>query len=135
MKIPCYTITMKNVEKQQSEFGQRLKELRRKKGLTQAELAKVSGMSRRMIVHYESYVKMPPTDKIKKIAEAIGVSSDDLIGIQKISSKNKKRTELSYKLMKKFKIIEELPTREQNTIFSLINALAEKNKLKKDKKP
>lgn len=133
MEIPCYTIEMKNSEKKQSDFGQRLKELRQKKGLTQAELAEASGMSRRMIVHYESYVKMPPTNKIKKIAEAMGVSSDDLIGIQKSSSKNKKEPELSYKLMKKLKVVEELPTRDQNTIFSLINALAEKNKLKNKK--
>lgn len=44
-----------------------------------------------------------------------------------------KSIKLPFKIMKKVRVIEELPTRDQNTIFSLINALAEKNKLKKKK--
>jgi len=34
------------------------------------------------------------------------------------------------KIMKRVKIIEQLPTRDQNAVFHFINSLVEKNKLK-----
>jgi len=43
-----------------------------------------------------------------------------------------KETELPYKLMKKFKVVEKLPTRDQNAIFHYINALVEKNKTREN---
>jgi hypothetical protein len=49
-------------------------------------------------------------DKIKKLAHALGVSDEELLGIQSIKSKE---------------------FRDQDMVFSLINSLAEKNKNKK----
>lgn len=116
-------------------FGINLKTIREKKGYTQTKLAEISGVSRRAIVHYENHAKKPAFDKVKKLAEALEISIDELFGIANSPVKNKKKNEdLSYKIMKKVRIIEELPTRDQTTIFSLINALAEKNKIKKNKK-
>ena len=77
----------------------------------------------------ELHAKKPDIDKIKKLAKSLDISVDCLIGISE-TGKKKKQEDLSYKIMKKVRIIEKLPTRDRNTIFSLINALAEKNKLK-----
>jgi transcriptional regulator with XRE-family HTH domain len=116
----------------EQHFGEALRKLRRKKGYTMEQLAERAGMSKRMIGHYETHVKRPSLEKINKIAEALDTSIEELMANIDSTTK-KKNSDLSYKIMKKVRIIEELPTRDQNTIFSLINALAEKNKLKKKK--
>jgi transcriptional regulator with XRE-family HTH domain len=113
-----------------TEFGEHLRSVRREKGLTQAQVADLSGLSRRMIVHYEMHVKMPPLNKVKKIAEALGVSADELIGTSKPTKYQIEEEKISHSLMKRLKIIEKLPIRDQKVIFSLVNSLAEKNKSK-----
>lgn len=110
-------------------LGKNLRKLRKEKGYTQAQLAEISGVSRRVIVHYENYIKKPVFENVKKIAEALEISMDDLVGKFE-SERTKKHEDVSYKIMKKVRVIEKLPTRDQNTIFSLINSMAEKNKLK-----
>jgi len=110
-------------------FGENLRNARRVKGYTQSQLAEISGVSRRAIVHYEKHVKRPAVDKVKKLARALDVSDDELLGIKSIKTK-KREEDVSYKIMKKVRVIEKLPARDQNMVFSLINSLAEKNKLK-----
>ena len=130
MEIACYNLSM-NTEGQLTQMGEELRKLRRAKGYTQQQLAELSGVSRRMIVHYEKHSTKPDIDKIRKIAESLDVSVDDLLGGKK--SKGKKQQEnVPYKIMKKVRVVEKLSTRDQNTVFSLINALAEKNKLKQN---
>jgi transcriptional regulator with XRE-family HTH domain len=121
-----------NIEAKKSNFDKNLQEIRKKKGLTQAQLANITGLSRRMIGHYETMVKRPSLDNVIKIANALDVSIDELLGISKTSSKLKE-PEISYNTMKKASVIDKLPVKDQEKIFSLINELAKKNKLKKDK--
>jgi transcriptional regulator with XRE-family HTH domain len=110
-------------------FGRNLRAIRRKKGLTQAQLARNAGISRRMIGHYETQVKRPSIDKVKKIAQALNISDNELLGIVP-AKKNRNDYDLSFKLMKKLHIVEKLPVRDQKVVFSLINSLAEKNKVR-----
>jgi len=114
-------------------FGHKLRDLRRKKGFTQTKLSELSGVSRRAIVHYENHAKRPTVDKVIKLAEALGVSDEELLGFSK-QEKKKVIEDISYKIMKKFRVIEKLPTRDQNTIFQFINTVVEKNKLKEELK-
>jgi transcriptional regulator with XRE-family HTH domain len=97
--------------------------------LTQAQLARQADISRRMIGHYEMHVKRPSIDKVKKIAQALNVSDNELLGIAPVK-KDKKDFDLSFRLLKKFHVVEKLTVRDQKVVFSLINSLAEKNKLK-----
>jgi hypothetical protein len=83
-----------------------------------------------MIAHYEIYVKMPPLGKVKKLAEALAVSTDELIGTQKPSKKQVEEEKISHSLMKRIRVVEKLPVRDQKVVFSLINSLAAKNKVK-----
>ena len=109
-------------------LAENLRNLRRKKGYTQSQLAELSGVSRRIVVHYENYVRKPVYENVQKMADALGVSIDELIGKTE-SRKAKKQDDASYKIMKKVRIIEKLPLRDQNMIFNLITSLAKKNKL------
>ena len=111
----------------QSPFGRRLKEMRQTRGLTQIELAKIVGGTQKMITHYENRVKFPPVDMIPKLAKALKVSADELLGIKPLKDgdlpKNKN-------LLRRFTVIGKLPLRDQRSIFSFINALNAKQAAK-----
>ncbi|WP_438587647.1 helix-turn-helix domain-containing protein [Cetobacterium sp.] len=61
-------------------FGDRLKDLRRDKDLTQAQLAKFLNISPSSIGMYEKNRRVPDTEILKKFAEYFKVSVDYLIG-------------------------------------------------------
>ena len=60
-------------------FSQNLARIRKQKGLTQADLSKRSGISRRAIVHYENHVAQPPLEKIETLSKALGVNIATLL--------------------------------------------------------
>ena len=62
------------------KFNERLKELREKSNLTQEQLAKSSGVSSRMIQRYEYGTSRPRLDAAEKIAKALNVTADELLG-------------------------------------------------------
>lgn len=62
------------------KFNERLKELRENNNLTQEQLAKNSGVSSRMIQRYEYGTSRPRLDAAEKIAKALNVSTDELLG-------------------------------------------------------
>ena len=69
-------------------FGERLKTLRKKAGLTQPELAYLVGVHETTIRRWESNDKyIASIDDIKKLARALGVSVDDLLHENRTQSK------------------------------------------------
>jgi transcriptional regulator with XRE-family HTH domain len=64
----------------QKTFGQIVKERRVMLGLTQAQLADLIGISRRQINLYESDGAVPRDLALHKLAKALNVSADQLIG-------------------------------------------------------
>jgi transcriptional regulator with XRE-family HTH domain len=111
-------------------FGNQLRNIRRTKGLTQEDLAKLLKTSQRMIAHYEKEDNSPRIEKVKEFANALKVPIEELIGEKPKEKKEKKEEDVSFKIMKKVRVIEKLPVRDQKAIFRLINSLAEKNKIK-----
>ncbi len=70
---------MKTIEKQ---FGQRLRELRRARGLSQEKLAFKSGMHRTYLGSIERGERNPALKNIAAIAEALGVSLSQLFSFE-----------------------------------------------------
>lgn len=64
-------------------FGTRLRELRRQRGLTQKDLAAKINKSIAAISSYETGAQMPPGDVLKSIAYALSTSADYLLDIDK----------------------------------------------------
>lgn len=62
------------------KFNERLKKLREEKGLTQVQLSELTGISARMIQKYESGNARPRLDAAEKIAKALNVTADQLLG-------------------------------------------------------
>ena len=61
------------------EFNQKLQELRKKKGLTQEELARSLYVSRTAISKWESGRGYPGIDSLKEIAKFYGITIDELL--------------------------------------------------------
>lgn len=61
-------------------FGERLRKLRTEKGITQAQLGNIIGVSDRVVGYYESDDRFPKDDVIlKKMADYFNISLDELL--------------------------------------------------------
>jgi transcriptional regulator with XRE-family HTH domain len=63
-------------------MGHRLAELRRRAGLTQEGLARISGITVDALRKYERGRRTPLFDQAIKLAQGLGVSLDELAGIE-----------------------------------------------------
>jgi transcriptional regulator with XRE-family HTH domain len=61
-------------------FSKRLKEVRELRGMSQAELAKKAGLQPTAISHFETETRSPSFDNLKRLADALNVATDYLIG-------------------------------------------------------
>ena len=61
-------------------FGDRLIRIRRTRNLTQGQLAKILGISKRAVASYETDGRMPHKPTLKKMAETLGVTVSYLTG-------------------------------------------------------
>lgn len=64
------------------KFAERLKELRNEKGLSQAQLAKATGLSRTALVYWETEQRVPNAKAIVILAKFFGVTTDYLLGVE-----------------------------------------------------
>ncbi len=65
------------------DFGQKLKTLRKEKGLTQVQLARRIGVTKSVVSAYETSSRYPSYDVLIKFASIFGVSTDYLLGVEK----------------------------------------------------
>ena len=64
------------------DFGKRLKELRTKSALTQAQLASQIGVTKSVISFYELQERSPSPEVLIKLASVFRVSTDYLLGLE-----------------------------------------------------
>lgn len=57
-----------------------LRVIRKQKGLTQAQLSAASGINRVSIAKYETGISVPSLKTAERLADALGVTVDQLIG-------------------------------------------------------
>ena len=63
-------------------IGDRIRKSRLKQGLTQAELAELAGETRQRLYQLETRVTDPRASTLAKIARALRVSTDSLLGLR-----------------------------------------------------
>ena len=63
------------------DFGNRLKQLRKQAGLTQAQLAQQLGVTKSLISFYELQERIPSPEILIKLSKTFHVSADYLLGI------------------------------------------------------
>jgi transcriptional regulator with XRE-family HTH domain len=101
-------------------FGERLKQIRLGRGLTQQELGDAVGVSNRVIAYYESEGAQPPGALLVELAQVLEVSADELLGIgplrEKVSAKQAR-------IRKRLQRVEQLPPADQRAVLKLVDAL------------
>ena len=109
-------------------FGDRLARFRQTAGLSQRDLAAEVGISQRMVVYYEKECERIPINLLPELARVLGISADQLLGIEKVKDNGKKRDN---RLWRRFSQVEKLPTTQRKQIVQILDAFLEREKLKK----
>ena len=68
------------------EFGDRLRQLQKDRKLTQQQLADLIGVKNSVISFYEVGERTPSPDVLRKLALALHVSTDFLLGIERAAT-------------------------------------------------
>ena len=95
-------------------IAERIRLVRKQKGFSQTALAELADVNIKSLSRYEIGTSIPPADIIKKLADALKVSTDTLLSDDKIEIYDKE-------LLKKFEVIQEMTGETKNTVLSLID--------------
>jgi transcriptional regulator with XRE-family HTH domain len=117
----------KSTQSPTTEFARRLIAARTARGLTQVQLAELTGSNQRNISHYETGAGYPPVPVIAELANALNVSTDELLGARGIrtpAAKKEQEDPQLKRLWKKFRQVTRLPEKDQRAVIRLINSLA-----------
>jgi transcriptional regulator with XRE-family HTH domain len=120
------TMPKQNIE-QLTDFGRRLASLRKKAGYTQVELANELGVTQRMISYYEGHSEYPPSNLLPVMAQVLGVSADELLGIKPL----KKNRQPDTRLLRRMQQIEKLDPATKRQVMQVIDTYLEAAQLKK----
>lgn len=104
-------------------FGERLAQVRKKKKISQDELAKANGTRAPVIGRYEYNEVKPSIEVATKMAEALGVSLDYLVGFADY--------ELDNSITQKILDIQKLNDEDKSSIIKTIDALLPDAKARK----
>jgi transcriptional regulator with XRE-family HTH domain len=131
MHLTIQDVTRKKPAKNSigSDFGVRLMTFRKSQDMSQVQLAKAAHTTQRAISYYETGLGFPPAPLVARIAHALKISSDELLGIkpqprdvsnfEKVNSDPEGR-----RLWKKFQQMATLPQKDQRAVIRLINSLS-----------
>jgi len=97
-------------------FGQKLTISRKEKKVSQAELGKLSGINGDIIGKYERDEMKPSIDTAKKLADALAVSLDYLVGDGDLKILDKKT-------LQRLEDIDKLPEVDKENIFYTLDNL------------
>ena len=96
-------------------FGDKIGQLRKEKGLSREELGKIVGTSAAIIGRYERGDMKPSIEIATKIAKALEVSLDYLVGNSTEIVKDKK-------VLKRLESIATMPDEKKTELFNVIDA-------------
>lgn len=73
-------------------IGKRVRELRIKKGLSQQELGNAIGVTKVSVCGYESGCRIPNLEKLAKLADTLGTTTDYLLGREIVVNNEENKT-------------------------------------------
>lgn len=101
----------------------RIKQLRKKRGITQQRLASELGITQQMLSKYEKDISLIKIDVLKRIAVYFNVTTDYLLGISDVKRDLQKQLKMNETLDEYYDLIEvykELDQYDQEMIWSII---------------
>lgn len=100
-------------------FAEKLKELRKRFGLTQTALAKEIGVSQGTVYFWEKGVNEPTAVYVAAVAEYFGISADELLGVRR-SGRERTRDAEEEELTSLYRA---LPAERRRIAVALLKAL------------
>ncbi|MBN2188456.1 MAG: helix-turn-helix transcriptional regulator [Chitinispirillaceae bacterium] len=113
-----------------SDIGRNIRNLRKEKGLSQAELARKTGVTQKVISAYERSYRLPPSTFIPRVAETLGTTPDALYDTGEGKSGGLKKNSL-WKIVER---LEGIPESERDKVFAMIDKYLKSKYGKKVKK-
>lgn len=102
------------------ELGQRIADLRKDAGLTQAQLAEKVGVSQQIIASYENGRRNFPVARLLELAEALGVQAGELL-----TGKQELHTRRTSRLDKQLVAVRQLPARRRQFVSEFLESVVE----------
>ena len=117
------------LKEDEESVGERLERLRKAAGFSLRELADEIGISHRMLVYYEKHAEHPPTHLMPQLAKVLGVSTDQLLGVEKVKGNGRTKDN---RLWRRFSQVEKLPPPKRKQIVQILDAFLGSEKMKKN---
>ena len=108
-------------------FAKRLRDLRKQKNLSQTELGQLAELHYTHIGRFERGASRPSVDTLKRLADALGVTSDYLL--DGANDEASKARFADRGLLKQFQEVEQLPDEDKNVVKKLLDAFLTKKHL------
>ena len=105
--------------RKRTDLGRRLATLRKQAGLSQAQLARAVDLPQRTIANYETIANYIPSNVLPDLAEVLGVSIDELLGVGSKKSGRGPKPQLE----RRIDAIRRLPKNDQTLAVQLIDRL------------
>jgi len=112
----------------QNTFAERLRALRKKRGISQAELAEQTQVHFTQISRYERGETNPNAETVSKIAKALDTTVDYLMN--GTTDDLAESAGLEKEIIARFKLVQNLPAEEKKTVLSLLDAYIAKNRIR-----
>jgi transcriptional regulator with XRE-family HTH domain len=100
-------------------LGKRLARLRKERGYTQVELAEKTGVVQVIISDYERGKLRPHPDMIVRLAKAMQISADELLGL---SAPQANTPPVNRRFLRRLQAVDKLPKRDQEALLRTIDA-------------
>jgi transcriptional regulator with XRE-family HTH domain len=103
-------------------LGMRIAQLRKEQSMTQAELARILGVSQQTVFAYELGERRVAVSLLPLLVKTLAIPVQELIGLAPPG--RVKRQRLSPKIIRQVERIQQLPKAEQRFVVRLIDSLA-----------
>ena len=96
--------------------------------MTQQELGDKISVSRRVIAYYEGETQYPPAHLLVPLADALGVSTDDLLDTKRETADIDDNLA---KIFRKLKVVSTFSDKDKKAVFHFVQTIEEKNKVQR----
>jgi len=110
-----------------STFADRLKQLRKKKGLSQAQLAEAIGVHFTQVSRYERGETKPNAEAMTNLAQILETTTDFLMN--GTTGETAVSAGLDKEMIARFKQVQELSSDDKKTVISFLDAFIAKGKI------
>jgi transcriptional regulator with XRE-family HTH domain len=100
-------------------LGQRIARLRKERAITQQELAERIGTIQVLVSDYERDRIRVTAEMVVRIAEALELSADELLGMKRAKAPNGSKA--SRRVLRRVERVEQLPPQQQATLLRTID--------------